>query len=312
MSGDATRCPGCGGRQWTVVAPQDHAFALAKCAACGTCRIDAGAAPPESLYRDYYAGDGAERLSGPFNVIWRWLRQRKAALFLAHIPPGGRVCDIGCERGELLAVLKQAGCDVVGTQLSQQAADFARDTFGIFVFVGQLRDAPFDAGSFDTVLMINVLEHLPDPTAYLDDVARLLKPGGMFWVEVPNAASFTARIGGKRWLHHDPEHHLWSFTSAGLGQAVERAGFAVEERHTVRWEHGPIGCLQTWLNFLPGPRNVIFDIVRRGLSRRPAEFALQLAHTLLGAILLPFAVVVATAESLAGNGQILLVRLRRR
>ena len=311
MTASPVSCPGCGGHEWVDVAPQDRSFILQTCAACGTCRIDAGAAPPEALYRDYYAGDGAERLSGVFNGIWKWLRHRKAARLLAAIPERGRVLDVGCERGELLSVLKAAGRHVNGTQLSQAAADFAKTHFDIDVFVGQLGDAPYAAASFDAVLMINVLEHLPDPTAYLRLVHGLLRPGGVFWLEVPNAGSFTARTGAKRWLHHDPAHHLWNFTLPSLTQATTRTGFTVEASYHVSWEHGPIGCLQTWLNLLPGPRNVIFDIAKGGLSRKPGRLLLELGHAAIGAVLLPFAFIVATAESAAGNGQIMLVRLRK-
>jgi SAM-dependent methyltransferase len=267
---------------------------------------------PDLLYRDYYDGANARRLTGVFDRIWRSRRQQKAAQVLRHAPPGARICDVGCERGELLHVLKEAGCVVCGTQLSQAAADFARDQFGIEVFVGELHDAPFQPGSFDVILMINVLEHLPAPESYVQRVAELLRPGGAFWLELPNAGSFTARVSRKRWLHHDPEHHFWGFTKAGLADMLDRNGFEVERIHHISWEHGPIGCVQSWLNFLPGPRNVVFEIVREGLSRDVNRLALQLTHALLAALLLPLAVVTATVESLSGNGQVILLRLRRR
>jgi hypothetical protein len=93
---------------------------------------------------------------------------------------------------------------------------------------------------------------------------------------------------------------------------LDRHGFDVERIHHVSWEHGPFGSLQSWLNFLPGPRNVAFEIVREGLSREPGRLALQLAHGLAGAALLPLAFATATLESLSGGGQVVLLRLRKR
>lgn len=305
-------CPACHEDRWTEVAPEDPSYTLHRCSRCGSYRIHPDKVAPALLYRDYYGGADAKRLTGIFDSIWRSRRQQKAAQILRGVPAGARVLDVGCERGELLNVLKGVGCRVAGTQLSQGAADYAREHFGIDVFVGELQDAPFEAGSFDVILMINVLEHLPDPESYLRRVAELLEPGGMFWVEVPNTGSFTARLSGKRWLHHDPPHHYWGFTIPGLRTMLGRNGFDIERIHHVSWEHGPFGCLQSWLNFLPGPRNVVFDIVREGLSRQPGRLALQLVHGLLGALLLPLAVVTATVESLSGNGQVILLRLRRR
>lgn len=312
MSLALARCPACHNDRWTEIAPQDRTFTLHRCSHCGCYRIDPDKVPSTVLYRDYYGGANARRLTGVFDRIWRSRRRRKAEHVLRHAPPGARICDVGCERGELLHLLKEGGCVVVGTQLSQAAADFARDQFGIDVFVGELHDAPYETGSFDVVLMINVLEHLPDPESYLRRVAELLRRGGAFWLEVPNAGSFTARLSGKRWLHHDPEHHFWGFTTLGLGVMLDRHGFVIERIHHFSWEHGPIGCLQSWLNFLPGPRNVAFEIVRGGLSRDVRRLALQLAHALLATLLLPLAVVSATVESLCGNGQVILLQLRRR
>jgi SAM-dependent methyltransferase len=312
MNRAGTRCPACHEDRWTEVAPEDSSYTLHRCAGCGSYRIHPDKVDPALLYRDYYGGANAKRLTGIFDRIWRSRRQQKAATILSGVPAGARVLDVGCERGELLNVLKENGCDVAGTQLSQGAADFAREHFGIDVFVGELQDAPFEAGRFDVVLMINVLEHLPDPESYLQRVAALLKPGGVFWVELPNAGSFTAEVTGKKWLHHDPPHHYWGFTLPGLRTMLDRHGFDIERIHHVSWEHGPIGCLQSWLNFLPGPRNVIFDIVREGLSRDAGRLALQLTHALVGALLLPLAVATATLESLSGSGQVILLRLRRR
>lgn len=264
-----------------------------------------------AAYDGYYSAGAAERLSGVFNLLWRWKRRSRARLILGHAPTAARVCDVGCERSELLNVLKGAGCRVVGTQISTAAADFARWQFGIEVYVGELMEAPFASDRFDVVIMLNVLEHLRDPERYVAQVAGMLEPGGMFWIEIPNAGSFTARVCGKNWLHHDPAHHLWAFDKTGIASLIGRYGFVIDHVYPYTWEFGPIGCAQSWLNWLPGRKNVVFDIVRRGFSRDPLSLAREIGYATLSGLLLPVAVLVSVLEGLAGNGQVILIRARK-
>jgi SAM-dependent methyltransferase len=211
----------------------------------------------------------------------------------------------------LLNLLKQAGCRVAGTQLSKSAADFARRRFGIDVFVGELMDAPFAGDRFDVLVMLNILEHLPDPERYVAQARQMVAPGGTFWIELPNVASFTARVTGKNWLHHDPAHHLWSFDRAGIARLVGRHGFVVDRIYAHNWEFNPIGCMQSWLNWLPGRKNVLFGVVRRGFSRNVPSIAREVADLVLAAALLPLAIVVSWCEGVSGNGQVLLIRARK-
>ncbi len=261
------------------------------------------------LYETYYTERAARRVSGLFDPVWSFARRQKAHRLVRAMTKGARILDVGCERGELLHVLEGLGCSVRGTQISQAAADHAWKRFGIEVYVGELPDAAFPPGSFDGILMINVLEHLPSPGPYVAEVHRLLADGGVFWVEVPNSESFTARMTGKRWLHADPEHHFWGFGVGPLRRLLRGHGFEVEQVHHWSWEHGPIGCVQSWLNLLPGPRNVVFDIVVNGIDRR--RWRTQLVHVLLAALLLPVGALVAALEAASGRGQVVLVLARK-
>lgn len=307
---DERSCAVCHQLHWSELAPDDRRFRLFRCRGCGCYRIDCARPPSEALYDRYHEERSAQRLSGVFHIAWRFIRRRRAKRILRSAPPHSRVCDVGCERGELLAVLKQAGWTVKGTQLSKPAAEFAQRRFGIDVHVGELQDAPFAHEVFDVMLLIHVLEHLPAPEAYVAQIRSMMRPGGVFWVEVPNAGSFTARVCGKRWLHHDPEHHYWNFTKDGLLRLLRRHGFTIERTYHDSWEHAPIGCVQSWLNFLPGPQNVVFGIVREGFSREWPALGRQVLHSVLAGWLLPAACVVSMLESAFGNGQVILVQAR--
>ena len=84
--------------------------------------------------------------------------------------------------------------------------------------------APFPPGSFDLVTAFHVLEHVPDPVAMLRRMLAWLAPGGLAVVEVPNAGGAGARLFGRAWSGLDLPRHLWHFSPATLGVAVERAG----------------------------------------------------------------------------------------
>lgn len=307
------RCPVCLEGRWAELSPEDESFSLFRCLSCGCYRVRQGKPSEPEPYQAYYSDSSARRVSGILDPLWRYFRRKKAKRILRHMPPGARICDVGCERGELLHVLKERGVQVFGTQLSETAARFARERYGIEVFRGELPEAPWAGdGSFDGALMFHVLEHLPEPEQYLREVHRILCRDGLFWCEVPNGDSWTARLSGKRWLHHDPEHHLWTFGRKNLCRFLERCGFTVEEMTHMSWEHGPFGCLQSWLNFLPGPRGVLFGVVRGGGSSSPVAFLLEGFHLFAAGLLFPLACLVSLAESLSGDGQVVLVRARKR
>jgi SAM-dependent methyltransferase len=86
-------------------------------------------------------------------------------------------------------------------------------------------------GPFDAVAMGDVIEHLPDPGATLDRMARLLAPGGVVWIATPDAGSRVARLMGRRWWSVIPTHmHL--FTRRSMRALLERHGFELLEMGT--------------------------------------------------------------------------------
>ncbi|HET6898951.1 MAG TPA: class I SAM-dependent methyltransferase, partial [Vicinamibacteria bacterium] len=102
-----------------------------------------------------------------------------------------RVLDVGCASGRLPACLREHGyTEVMGVDPSPACAAAARRLYGIEVVAGTVQDCGLPEGSFDAVSMIGVLEHMVDLRDALDGVARLLAPGGILYVEVPDATRF--------------------------------------------------------------------------------------------------------------------------
>jgi 2-polyprenyl-3-methyl-5-hydroxy-6-metoxy-1,4-benzoquinol methylase len=173
---------------------------------------------------------------------------------------GRRVLDVGCGRGEMLAALQRKGADVYGTQISAPAARVAGRLIGRDrVFVGELADARYDAASFDCVTICHVLEHVADPLAVLREVTRLLKPGGLLYVEVPNAGGLAARAFSHAWLAYDVPNHLYHFTPRTLADLARRAGLRRTAESHVSIEYSPVTLLQTVLNATLGADNLLFE-----------------------------------------------------
>lgn len=110
----------------------------------------------------------------------------RAELLSQCAPTLGRVLDIGCGAGEFLDVLKARGWETVGIEPGQAYAHQARQR-GLEVVQERLTPALVPRlGSFDAVLLIHVLEHLPEPDAMVRMAWDLLRPGGVLLCEVPN------------------------------------------------------------------------------------------------------------------------------
>ncbi len=168
-----------------------------------------------------------------------WLLQRaveygiqKRCRFITRHRAPGRLLDLGCAAGVFMLGMEQNGWETVGIELSEDVARLARTRHGLNVLPGTLEEAAFGDASFDAVTLWDVLEHLHDPSATLREIYRVLKPGGLLLIRVPNLASWDARIFGEQWAGLDAPRHLYVFTPATLRQMLGQADFRVIDEST--------------------------------------------------------------------------------
>jgi 2-polyprenyl-6-hydroxyphenyl methylase/3-demethylubiquinone-9 3-methyltransferase len=157
-------------------------------------------------------------------------------------PRGLRVLDVGCGGGLLSEAFAALGCDVTGVDRSAPSLAAARTHAGrsglsIRYLDGSAESLPFDAGAFDVVCCCDVLEHVDSPDIVLGEIARVLKPGGVFLFDTINRTLRSKLVAIKLAQDWRPTRliprdvHVWEkFIRPGeLANLMERHGLANPE-----------------------------------------------------------------------------------
>lgn len=154
--------------------------------------------------------------------------------------PLGRVLDVGCGAGAVGKVLRRAGAsELVGIELDPEAASHAGEIYDS-VLIGDVESVLSElTGPFDTFCCYDVLEHLYDPAAVLDDLRDLAAADAHLHVSVPNVRHFSlfrdlvlrGTFGYVTEGHRDVTHLRW-FTRPDLERLVSDCGWPVIETTT--------------------------------------------------------------------------------
>ncbi|MBN2310199.1 MAG: methyltransferase domain-containing protein [Candidatus Hydrogenedentes bacterium] len=154
----------------------------------------------------------------------------------AHVPRNARrVLDCGCGAGEFGRSLKERGArEVVGIEIVERACAMARQVLDDAI-QGNIEEMelPFDDEHFDCIVFGDVLEHLIDPLAVLRKCSRVLAPGGVIVMSIPNARFWQVveMLANGRWKYEDAgildRTHLRFFTAVEMHHMVRDAGLEV-------------------------------------------------------------------------------------
>jgi SAM-dependent methyltransferase len=152
---------------------------------------------------------------------------RRAVAEIERLAAPGVFCDFGCWTGSLLVAARERGWTALGIEPSAWASARAGER-GLDVRTCELHEADLPDDSVRALAMCDVLEHLVDPSIALRTAARVLEPGGVLYVTVPDAGSLLARLMGKRWWAIVPMHVQY-FTRSSLRRLLESHGFDVRQ-----------------------------------------------------------------------------------
>lgn len=281
-------------------------FHFFRCPACHSLfRADSDVAIDHQYDEDYY-GDSPKEKFWLKPVVWLLNAERgsRAKFISKKIPKDSSVLDIGCGNGALLHKIHQlSGAAVTGVEMDNVAARRARDRGCITVYSDSFEKAPLTEGCFDAVSMIHSFEHIPQPAPTLTKAVALLKPGGTFYMAIPNINSIQYSIFRKHWLHLDPEFHLHFVSRQQLLKLASGAGLKyIKTRHINPVQNIP-GFILSAMNVVTGRRDVLFNMLRHKKKlRNPLNILLFIFLMLFAAILLPFAIIEECISCIAGRG----------
>ena len=248
----------------------------------------------DELYNESYYGKGRRKFSSALEHLIESLTLLKWKRLRPLLGPGGRLVDIGCGRGTLVHLARSAGFEAYGLE-----KHFPGTPFSPNVFYHDLTECKFPDNHIQVVVLWHVLEHLPSPLATLEEIYRILQPGGWLSLVVPNFGGTQARASGKNWFHLDLPRHFWQFELPTLERLLERAGFSIRRRATLSLEYDWFGTMQSWMNRVANDGNSFYYLLKGRSGKTSGAQAKQ--FSLACALALP-ALASALWDAAGGQG----------
>lgn len=214
--------------------PRENVFQIVACSSCGFLYLNPR--PDQSHLQNYYRADSYDphrrRGGGLAGALFRFTRQFtirwKAAKVSKDLTPSS-VLDVGCGTGEFMVEMTRRGWQVVGIEISTEAATTAKE-MGLNVKLGNPAEVDLQQNAFDLVTLWHSLEHLPDLKGAVNRVSNALKPGGRLAIAVPNPDSVDARFYGLRWAAWDAPRHLYHFRPKDLVALFKPKGIRMQRK----------------------------------------------------------------------------------
>ena len=152
----------------------------------------------------------------------------------------GTILDVGCGTGLFLSAARRRGWEPFGIDDSEEATSYARDHFGLDLWVGDFADFSSEGRKFDVITGWDIIEHAREPVQLLEAMRRSLAPGGFIGLSTPNQKSILDVLAGS--FYHLTagrftaplekfyiEQHFLYFTPQTLDQALRLADLEVVE-----------------------------------------------------------------------------------
>ncbi|MEC8952900.1 MAG: class I SAM-dependent methyltransferase [Acidobacteriota bacterium] len=227
MSDERRCCVMCGPPAVSEHLFRKGAYAILRCRLCGL--IFASPHPThdelEQIYSESFFQVG-EKFAGQVGSSGRLNAEHRVRRLLTT--PGvtrGRWLDVGCATGDFMLAARPHVGHIAGVEMSKYAAEQTRAKGLQDVVVGDFLRASLGNDPVDVVTMWDVIEHVPDPLAFLRHAFQLLRNGGLIALSTGDIGSLVARVMGRFWHLMIPPRHLYFFSPVTIRNLLSQAGF---------------------------------------------------------------------------------------
>ncbi|SDD48280.1 class I SAM-dependent methyltransferase [Niabella drilacis] len=232
-------CPVCGSTQTRPVflvkdyTVSGEVFPIEECISCSlryTQNVpDQEAIGPYYKSEDYISHSNTSKglVSRMYQRVRTRTMQQKAAIVERYSRKrAGKLLDVGCGTGTFLSTMKSRGWEVAGLEPDADARAMAKTLYNLVVAPSH-EIYQLEGEQFDAITLWHVLEHVHELHGYMEQLKRMLKPGGVLLIAVPNYTSRDADIYEQYWAAYDVPRHLYHFSPDAMKVLTTQHGLRV-------------------------------------------------------------------------------------
>ena len=228
MSGPGPSCPVCDHRDAKALGAKGG-FEYLRCTGCGL--IYSATLPTAAQYAESY-GEYTAFESSAGRVLRKQLKLWPLVMLGRRRSPGGRplrFLDIGSNTGYNTEAARRLGCEAHGLETNPGTIAMARREYGKCTFHEQtIEQLSAGALRFDVIYCSEVLEHVPEPKAFMAAIAKVSAPHTTLFLTTPDSAHFKVPADVLAWKEVIPVQHLRLYDRANLTQLLAAHGFRID------------------------------------------------------------------------------------
>src|SRR5258708_25501750 len=187
--------------------------------------------------KEYFKGNKTnpmaayEYKAGNISMIYK---ERALNILQNNVPRNAKILDAGCAFGYLLSLVDQSNFTTYGIDISAYALERAKKITKAQLVQGDLNTVlPYKSNYFDAIFAMDIIEHLESPYKFLLELRRMLKKGGILFIQTPNINSVFEKFSKEKWFGYSDNTHLYLFNRKSLGFLLQKSGFSVLFNQTV-------------------------------------------------------------------------------
>lgn len=278
---------------------EGRVYSIKACDKCGLGRTDPflDEKALQKLYSSTYRGDDSKRFFSPIEKLIRVLRVQRCRR-VERYSRKGPILDVGCGRADFLSLMKERGWKTAGLELDKRIEAHGKRA-GMDLRAGSLDNIRFPDSYFDAVTFWHVFEHIRRPVETITECARILKPGGLLVIAVPNIGSVQARLTGGNWFHLDPPYHLYHYSLRNIKDLLASRGFRIAGVKHYSLEYNPYGYIQSVFNSFGFRPNLLYDFLR---SKEKGSYLSLALMGLMLPVAVPLSILLSAFEAIIGMG----------